>query len=109
MKNLFLILFAFSLFSCKKEEPCIDTGWYERNLLETQVHQEWAGDIEIKADSILVKFIVENKVVFNDTMYDQTEVFSLEKQTDYTIQTSQIPNVQSAEINVRQRYNDCSN
>ncbi len=110
MKNLFKLLIAVILLaSCTKQEPCIDTGWFDRQPLGNNMHMEWAGEISILADSIAVEVTREGKVVYFDTMYNEEAIIPLGKQETFTIKKFSLNSVQSEEFFVQQRYEDCSN
>ena len=110
MKTTFGILVIITiLISCKKEEPCINTDWIERNYFNSLLHMEWAGEVKVYGDSIKFTLNIDGKNVFSDILYNETKSFEMYKQQDYEMTFQTLSSVQSYDLKVEQRYEDCSN
>jgi len=98
------------LISCKKQDNCIETDWFERDHFVSNLHMEWAGSILLIADSVVVKVSVNTNTVFLDTMINEQKIIDLLKWDNYTVTLSNMNTpVQTREFSLEQRYEDCSN
>ena len=111
MKTIIYLFFTtLLLFACKKQDPCIDSQWYDQPNYNSTVHMEWAGELEITTDSCgKYSLEVNGKLVFEDSIPLTKKVFSMNKWDNYTVSYANCTEYMSKEIKVRQRYQDCSN